>query len=249
MEILNKVVQTPDMNIHGSLTACIFDVDGVLLASPHERAWRESLLGFAEPDRFTSSVYQTCVAGRPRMDGARAALEALGVPDATRQAVPYAERKQKRLEELIREGGVGAFPDALRFVQAIAALGWRIAAASSSKNANEMMQAVRLGGGSLFDIFSANVCGRDLPHGKPDPAIFLIAAEELHVEPANCFVAEDAPAGVEAARRGGMTALGIARNDDAASLQVAGANLVVTDFDEIAIDALADGRLCRRGHG
>jgi HAD superfamily hydrolase (TIGR01509 family) len=164
--------------------------------------------------------------------------------------VPYAERKQARLEELIREGGVDAFPDALRFVQAVAALGWRIAAASSSKNANEMMQAVRLnGGGSLFDIFSANVCGRDLPHGKPDPAIFLLAAEELHVEPAHCFVAEDAPVGIEAARRGGMSALGIARNNDAASLRAAGADLVVTSFDEIAIDALADGRLCLRGQG
>jgi HAD superfamily hydrolase (TIGR01509 family) len=238
------------MAFHDPLTACIFDVDGVLLASPHERAWRESLRGFADPDRFTNAMYQAFVAGKPRMDGARAALEALGVADAARQAVPYAERKQARLEELIREGGVDAFPDALRFVQAVAALGWRIAAASSSKNANEMMQAVRLnGGGSLFDIFSANVCGRDLPHGKPDPAIFLLAAEELHVEPAHCFVAEDAPVGIEAARRGGMSALGIARNNDAASLRAAGADLVVTSFDEIAIDALADGRLCLRGQG
>jgi HAD superfamily hydrolase (TIGR01509 family) len=204
------------MTLHGPLTSCIFDVDGVLLASPHERAWREALRGYADPDRFTNEMYQSHVAGKPRMDGARAALEALGVPDAARQAVPYAERKQKRLEELIHEGGVDAFPDALRFVQAVAALGWRIAAASSSKNANEMMQAVRLdGGGSLFDIFGANVCGRDLPHGKPDPAIFLLAAQELHVEPAHCFVAEDAPVGVEAARRGGMTALGIARSNDA----------------------------------
>jgi HAD superfamily hydrolase (TIGR01509 family) len=238
------------MTSHGSLTACIFDVDGVLLASPHERAWRESLRGFADPDRFTTAVYQACVAGKPRMEGARAALEALGVPEAARQAVPYAKHKQKRLEELIKEGGVDAFPDALRFVQAVAALGWRMAAASSSKNANEMMQAVRLAsGGSLFGIFSANVCGRDLPHGKPDPAIFLIAAEELHVEPGHCFVAEDATVGVQAAKRGGMTALGIARNNDTTSLQAAGADLVVTSFDEVAIDALAGGRLCLRGEG
>ncbi len=236
------------MTLYDRLTACVFDVDGVLLASPHERAWREALRGYADPERFTNAMYQSHVAGKPRMDGARAALEALGVPDAARQAVRYAERKQQRLEELIEEGGVDAFPDALRFVQAAARLGLRIAAASSSKNANGMMRAVRLeSGGSLFDIFSANVCGRDLPHGKPDPAIFLMAAEELHVEPAHCVVAEDAPVGIEAARRGGMTALGIARNDDAASLETAGANLVVTSFDEVAMDALADGRLCSRG--
>ncbi len=226
------------------LTAGIFDVDGVLLASPHERAWREALQGFADPDRFTTAMYQAEVAGKPRADGARAALEALGVADAERQAAVYAERKQARLEELIRAGAVGAFPDALRFVQAIRALGWPMAVASSSKNANQMMQPIRLASsGSLLDAFGANVCGRDLRHGKPDPEIFLVAAAELRVAPAHCFVAEDAPAGVEAARAGGMAALGVARLGDAASLHAAGADLVVTSLDDIALDELAQGRL------
>ena len=195
-----------------ALTAAIFDVDGVLLASPHERAWREALRGFADPERFTTAMYEAHVAGKPRLSGARAALEALGVPDAERQAVIYAERKQKRLEELIEAGTVAAFPDALRFVQAVGALGWPMAVASSSKNANQMMRVIRLDSGqSLLDVFSANVCGRDLRQGKPDPEIFLLAAAELRVEPAQCFVVEDAPAGIEAARAGGMTALGVAR--------------------------------------
>ena len=185
-----------------TLTAAIFDVDGVLLASPHEHAWREALRGFAEPDRFTTAMYQADVAGKPRLNGARAALEALGVPDAEQKAVAYAEHKQKRLEELIEAGSVAAFPDALRFVQAVAALGWPMAVASSSKNANAMMQPIRLDSGqSLLDVFRANVCGRDLRHGKPDPEIFLLAAAELRIAPAHCFVAEDAPAGIEAARR------------------------------------------------
>ena len=107
-----------------TLSAAIFDVDGVLLASPHERAWREAVGSFADPDRFTTAMYETHVAGKPRASGARAALEALGVPEAERQAVIYAENKQKRLEELISAGSVAAFPDALRFVRAIGALGW-----------------------------------------------------------------------------------------------------------------------------
>ena len=64
------------------LMGAIFDVDGVLVASPHERAWREALAGFADPARFTTEFYQAYVAGKPRMDGARAALEGLGVCDA-----------------------------------------------------------------------------------------------------------------------------------------------------------------------
>jgi beta-phosphoglucomutase len=230
-----------------TLKAGIFDVDGVLLASPHEQAWREALVGIAEPARFTTAMYQATVAGKPRLSGARAALEALGVADADRQAVAYAERKQKRLEELIHAGAVAAFPDALRFVRAVRALGWPMAVASSSKNANAMMRQIGLDSGqSLFDIFSVNVCGRDLRQGKPNPEIFLLAAAELRIDPAQCFVAEDAPAGIEAARAGGMRALGVARLGDAVSLRGAGADLVVAGLDEVAIDKLAGGRLCRR---
>lgn len=230
-----------------TLTAAIFDVDGVLLASPHERAWREALKGFADPERFTTAIYEADVAGKPRLVGARAALDALGVADAWRLTPAYAEKKQQRLEQLIHAGGVAAFPDALRFVRAVLALGWRIAVASSSKNANQMMRSIDLDSGrTLLDVFSANVCGRDLRQGKPNPEIFLLAAAELGVAAADCFVIEDAPAGIEAARAGRMTALGVARLQDAAELRAAGADLVVTSLDEIVIDELAEGRLCRR---
>ncbi len=235
------------MNHHPMLTAAIFDVDGVLLASPHERAWREALQGITDPERFTTAMYQAAVAGKPRLSGALAALEALGVPNAAKLAPAYAVSKQKRLEELIHAGHVKAFPDALRFVQAVRSLGWPMAVASSSKNANQMMRSIQVGAGrSLFDMFTANVCGRDLTHGKPNPEIFLLAATALRVEPARCFVAEDAPAGIEAARAGRMTALGVARLGDTPGLLAAGADLVVTSLDDVAMDALAGGRLCRR---
>ena len=230
-----------------TLTAGIFDVDGVLLDSPHERAWREALQGITDPKRFTTEVYQAHVAGKPRLSGALAVLEALGVPDARQKAPGYANRKQARLEELILAGDFTAFPDALRFVLTVHGLGWPMAVASSSHNANDMMRLVRLEtGGTLLDIFSANVCGRDLPRGKPAPDIFLLAASELGRSPATCFVVEDAPAGVEAARAGGMMAIGIARLHDAGLLRAAGAHIVVTSLDEIAMDALAAGRLSRR---
>lgn len=226
------------------LSAAIFDVDGVLLASPHEQAWRDALSGLADPAKFTTVLYQAAVAGKPRMSGALAALEALGVPDPAGQVDDYAARKQARLEALIADGHVAAFPDALRFVAALAGLGWPMAVASSSKNANAMLRQTRLDDGrDLLSLFSANVCGRDLRRGKPDPEIFQIAARELHMTPGVCFVVEDAPAGIQAARAGSMAALGVARLHDAAGLQAAGADLVVSSLDEVALDALADGRL------
>ncbi|MDQ2859288.1 MAG: HAD-IA family hydrolase [Pseudomonadota bacterium] len=227
-----------------TLAAAIFDVDGVLLASPHERAWREALAGFADPERFTTAIYQAHVAGKPRLSGALAALRELGVPDAQEKALAYAERKQRRLEALIEGGAVATFPDAMRFVGAVKSMGLPMAVASSSKNANRMLKIIRFSAEqSLLDIFSVNVCGRDLRRGKPDPEIFLLAAAELGMTPARCFVAEDAPAGVEAARAGGMAALGVARVHDATLLRAAGADIIVRSLDEIAVAELAFGRL------
>ena len=230
-----------------TLTAGIFDVDGVLLASPHERAWREALAGFAEPARFTTAMYQAHVAGKPRLSGARAALEALGVPDAeqtgrrlcraqaeaARGADSRRERRCLSRRAPLRSGGRRAgLADGRRIVL-------------EKRQRNDAVDPPRLGPKPARRL-QCNVCGRDLRQGKPNPEIFLLAAAELRVAPAHCFVVEDAPAGIEAARAGGMTALGVARLGDAAGLRAAGADLVVTSLDEVAIDELADGRLCRR---
>jgi beta-phosphoglucomutase-like phosphatase (HAD superfamily) len=259
--------------VHTPPIAVIFDVDGVLVASPHERAWGEALASLLEADwrdlaptsrygsgRFTSAVYQEHVAGKPRMSGARAVLEYFGMPDAERRAEVYAERKQQRLEVLIDQGAFEAYSDALRLVLELWRRGVRLAAASSSKNANRFMEQVPLGtlarpadtagrtlakGATLRDAFTVNVCGRDVPQGKPHPALFLLAASELGMPPARCVVVEDAPAGIEAARAAGMLALGVARQDDAALLERAGADLVVTCLDAVGVDALVAGQLER----
>jgi len=230
-----------------TLSAVIFDVDGVLLASPHERAWREALYGITDPARFTSEFYQAHVAGKPRLDGARAALRQLGIPDAAEHALAYADRKQHILEGLIASGEFTVFPDALRFACALADGGMRLGVASSSKNANQMMRLIALPPDqTLLDLFDVNVCGRDFAHGKPHPEIFLAAASELTVAPMSCLVVEDAPAGIEAAHAGGMLALGIARLRDEGLLRAARADLVVTTLDAIDVDAVIAGRLAAR---
>jgi HAD superfamily hydrolase (TIGR01509 family) len=257
---------------HGrQLTAAIFDVDGVLVASPHERAWQEALAELMRgewreiapstsyaPGRFDTAVYQVHVSGKPRMSGARAVLEYFGVPDAERRAVEYAERKQRRITDLIAAGEFVAFVDALRFLVELRARGVRTAAASSSKNANDFMRQIRIGQfvpeagrpaarpeQTLLELFDANVCGRDVREGKPHPEIFLMAAEELGARPAECVVVEDAPAGIEAAKAGGMMALGVARLNDDELLEAAGADLVVKALDQVEVEALIAGRLQR----
>ncbi|MGO9490039.1 MAG: HAD family hydrolase [Solirubrobacteraceae bacterium] len=251
----------------------IFDVDGVLVDSPHERAWRDSLRELMEtewsairdrttwsPEAFTPRVYAEQMSGKPRMSGARAALEYFHVPDDEdeHRLVEYAQRKQDMVVRLIEAGDFTAYPDALRFIIAVKTAGLRVAAASSSKNAKLFLRQIRLDtfaeqegissptlrpGLTLLEYFDADVSGRDLAHGKPHPELFLTAAHELGVPPELAVVMEDAPAGVQAAKAGGMGAIGVARKDDAALLAAAGADIVVKTLDEVDLAALRDGRL------
>jgi beta-phosphoglucomutase-like phosphatase (HAD superfamily) len=252
----------------------IFDVDGVLVDSPHQKAWRESLRELMDagwrdirdqttwtPDAFTPHVYQQYVSGKPRMAGALAALEYFHVPDAEKRVAEYAQRKQEMVVRLIEAGDFTAYPDALRFVIATKDAGMRIADASSSKNAGLFLRKIRLDtfaaehgissptvkpGQTLLDYFDVDVSGRDFAHGKPDPEIFLTAAHELGVEPGHAMVIEDASSGIQAAKAGGMAALGISRADDAGLLAAADADLVVTSLDDVDRDALTRGELTTR---
>ena len=230
-----------------ALSAAIFDVDGVLVASPHERAWREALGVFADPSGFTTGFYQAHVAGKPRLDGARETLERLGGPGVAARAPEYAAIKQALIDRLIAAGEFEAFPDAVRFAAGLEAAGLRLALASSSKNADAMLRQLFLPDGrSLLSIFSADLSGREVKRGKPDPELFLLAAQALGAPPKRCIVVEDAPAGVQAAKAGGMAALGVARLGDEALLNGAGADLVVTSLDQADVPAIARGGLRAR---
>ena len=247
--------------------AVVFDVDGVLVDSPHERAWREALTeliegewagapgdGAPRPIVLDTGLYQAKVAGKPRLEGARAVLDHFAIPDAETRAVRYAETKQRRLEGLVASGACHAFPDALRLVARLRQSRVRLAAASSSRNANGIMKCVRMpptdaaetNGETLLDCFEVNVCGHPVERGKPAPDLFLLAASRLRVEPEECVVVEDAPAGVAAAKSGRMKAIGVARLDDQAMLGASGADLVVRTLDEVAVDPLIGGRLVTR---
>ena len=252
----------------------IFDVDGVLVDSPHEKAWRESLRELMEspewsdirdrttwsPEAFTSRVYEEQMSGKPRLAGARAAFEYFHIPDDEEEhrLLEYADRKQEMVVRLIEAGDFTAYPDALRFIIAVKDSGVRVAAASSSKNANLFLRQIRLDsfaeehgissptlrpGLTLLDYFDADVSGRDFAHGKPHPEMFLTAAHELGVAPEHAIVMEDAAAGVQAAKAGEMGAIGIARKDDAELLVGARADIVVKSLDEVDMAALAEGRL------
>jgi beta-phosphoglucomutase len=254
-------------------TGAIFDIDGVMVNSPHEQAWSDSLDELMtnewadirdettySPDAF-DTVYQQVMSGKPRFAGAQAALEYFGVPDAETRAKTYGDHKQEMVVKLIEAGQFNAYPDALRFIIAVKDAGIKVAAASSSKNAKLFLRQIRLDtfaaengiasehvtdGLSLLEFFDADISGRDFAQGKPHPEIFLTGAAELGVPPAESFVVEDAVSGVQAAKAGGMAALAISRADDEALLAAAEPTVLVTSLDQIDLSGLSEGRLSRK---
>ena len=91
---------------------------------------------------------------------------------------------------------------------------------------------------SLRNRFRAVVTGNDVSRGKPDPALFLLAAQALEVDPAHIVVFEDAVAGILAAKAAGMRCVGIAANGRESLLKEAGADFVMKDFRDVTVNDL-----------
>ena len=143
------------------------------------------------------------------------------------------DAKEAAYREMVREQGIEPLPGVRQWLLRLRDAGWQQAVASSAPHANieailEVLQVAH--------CFQAVVSAEEVPHGKPAPDVFLLAAERLGVPPSRCVVVEDAPAGVEAGRRGGMRTIGItsmSRRLDA-DIVVASLDQLLPDvFDEL----------------
>jgi beta-phosphoglucomutase len=182
--------------------AVIWDLDGTLVDSRayHWRAWRETLaaLGYS----LTYEQFLATFGWRNEE-----ILRQLLGPDLPEEAVArIAAAKERRYRELVQSEGLTLLPGARLWLERLHRAGWRQALATSAPRQNVETILAVLG---ISAYFQATVCAEDVQRGKPDPEIFLRAAARLGVPPARCVVVEDAPAGVEAARRAGMRVVGV----------------------------------------
>lgn len=248
------------LGLPDSIRACLFDLDGVITrtAVVHAAAWKETFDEFLrkrDGARFrpfdAGADYSQFVDGLPRADGVRAFLASRdiwlpeGAPDdpPDRDTVQgLGNRKNERLLKRIRAGGVEAYDGSLRYIRAVRAAGLRTAVVSSSTNCRDILRAIDAE--ALFDTRVDGVVAaeRGLP-GKPDPAPFLAAAQDLGVEASAAAVFEDALAGMEAGRSGHFGyVVGVDRVGQADALRAHGADTVVTDLADLADPSdLADG--------
>ncbi len=195
-------VRAPGEEGEGVTRAVLWDLDGTLVDSAeyHWRAWTAALA--AEGIAITHEQFLETF-GR-RNDAILTGW--LGAQATAERIQRVGEDKEERYRELVRAGGLAPLPGAAEWVKRLHREGWLEAIATSAPRANVETVLDVIG---LARYFGAIVSAEDVRRGKPDPQVFLAAAEKLGVPPAHCIVVEDAVAGVEAGRRARMKTIGV----------------------------------------
>ena len=207
----------------------IWDMDGTLVdtAELHFEAWRVTC---AELGRDFTRADFAATFGRRNP-------EIMDVLFPGRFSAAEVDRIGERKEQLYRAAaerlGVTLLPGVRPLMEGLHRLGVKQAIGSSAPRAN-LDLILRLTG--IEGFLSAVVSAEDTTRGKPDPQVFLVAAQRLGVEPRRCVVFEDAPAGVEAAKAGGMKCIAVrfVGHHSADKLARAGADRVVASLEEVS---------------
>lgn len=183
----------------------IFDLDGVVAdtAKYHYLAWKKLAeeLGF----RLDPSVNER-LKGISRMDSLEIILEAGGIRNLSRgEKQRLAERKNRYYQEMIKEIGPSELlPGTVEFIKRLKRHNYKTALGSASKNGGVILK--HLGIDTLFDVI---IDGNQVSKAKPDPEVFIRAADEMGITYNDCIVVEDARAGIRAAHAKGMKCIGV----------------------------------------
>jgi beta-phosphoglucomutase len=198
--------------------AVIWDLDGTLIDSSryHWEAWQAVMA----VENF-SLTYDEYVAdfGKRNDEILRGRLGA-DLPDEFVARVSLA--KEEVYRDLIRTKGLNLLPGAARWLERLKAEGWSQALATSAPRGNIDAVFAALG---IEKFFDAVISSEEVKAGKPEPDVFLAAAAKMGVAPDDCIVIEDAPAGLEAARRAGMKSIGVLTTHNELKADLVAANL------------------------
>ena len=186
------------------IKAVIFDVDGVIVSTDdcHFRAWKRMA---DEEGIYFDREINNRLRGVSRMASLDIVLERSKREYSESEKQELAERKNEYYKELICElTPDDILPGVMDKLENLKENGIKIAIGSSSKNTPIILKQIGLDG--YFDAVSD---GNNITHSKPDPEVFLKAAEMLNIPPEDCMIVEDADAGIEAGKRAGMKTLAV----------------------------------------
>jgi beta-phosphoglucomutase len=192
-----------------SMQAALFDLDGVIVdtAKFHYLAWRELANGLG----FDISEEQNeRLKGISRMESLDVILSIGGTSLPVEEKLRLATIKNARYVEMIKQLDASEIlRGAKEYLLELRGRGVKIALGSASKNAEIILKNL-----GILELFDVVIDGNKVSKSKPDPEVFLLGAKALAVAPSECVVYEDAAAGVEAAKAGGMYAVGIGRAEN-----------------------------------
>ena len=181
--------------------AVIFDLDGVICFTDeyHYQAWKAMADGIGV---YFDRKINNRLRGVSRMASLEIVLERSREAFSPAEKEELAEQKNELYKKLLAKMSPADLSDEVKgTLDTLRERGYALAIGSSSKNTPFILQQIGLG--SYFDAVSD---GNNIANSKPDPEVFLKAAQMLCREPARCLVVEDAVSGAEAAHRGGMKA-------------------------------------------
>ena len=144
-------------------------------------------------------------------------------------------RKEAIYREIVSERSISALPGVTEWLQYLAESNIACAIGSSTPLDNITLALGVLG---IGEYFKGIVTGDDVTAGKPDPQVFLLAAEKINFPPVRCVVFEDAPVGIEAALAGGMKAIGVLGTHPRSELTKA--NRIIGRLDDLTIEDLEE---------
>ncbi|MFC1848506.1 HAD family hydrolase [Chloroflexota bacterium] len=208
--------------------ALIWDLDGVIAdtAPFHFRAWQR--VAHDQGIAFTEADFkQTFGKRNPEI-----IAEKFG-PDFSAQEVEDLASNKEELFRRIAKQSIKPFPGVLNLMLSLRAAMWKMAIASSTpvENIKLITQSLDIAG-----LFDAVVSDKDVLRGKPDPEVFMLAADKLEAAPADCIVIEDAVAGVRAAKDAGMKCIAVTNTNPADKL--AEADMIVDSLETVSVDTL-----------
>ena len=181
--------------------AIIFDMDGTLMNSEiwHHRSWNDALKQYGIPELSTDKLY--AYGGMPSLEIAKDVLKNVGNTELDPQEVGDLKGKLYRQEYMMQ---AEPFPLVCSFLKELHAEGKRIAIATSS---HQQEARFLLGKHGLLDYIDAVISGDMVTRGKPNPDIYLLAAEKLNAKIEDCLVFEDTVIGMQGIKNAGMAAV------------------------------------------
>lgn len=216
------------LNRKNSNYCIIFDMDGVLADTGpiHFDSWVK--LGKEIGIEFTREYFEITFGQQ-----STSIIRKLVGPDVDELLIiKWGNLKEFSYREMVKDK-LKPLPGAIDIIKNLKSEGFKLAVGSSGSPENVELLLISLKIKEYFDVI---ITAAEVKKGKPEPDVFLIVSNNLNINPRNCIVIEDAPVGIEAAKRAGMRAIALTTTHNKEELR--DANLIVSDLSNVSVNAI-----------